>query len=51
MYGMSCVTARWMRACPFKEPTIPPEVAEYEEPVNMEERVSDVTLARLNRDF
>lgn len=27
----------------FKEPTIPPEVAEYEEPVNMEELVSDVT--------
>ena len=32
----------------FKEPTIPPEVAECEEPVNMEELVSDVTLARLN---
>ena len=28
----------------FKEPTIPPEVAEYEEPVNMEELVSDVTI-------
>ena len=25
----------------FKEPTIPPEVAEYEEPVNLEELVSD----------
>lgn len=35
----------------FKEPTIPPEVAEYEEPVNMEELVSDVTLARLNEIF
>ena len=35
----------------FKEPTIPPEVAENEEPVNMEELVSDVTLARLNEIF
>ena len=35
----------------FKEPTIPPEVAEYEEPINMEELVSDVTLARLNEIF
>lgn len=35
----------------FKEPTIPPEVAEYEAPVNLEELVSDVTLARLNDIF
>lgn len=35
----------------FKEPTIPPEVAEYEEPVNMEELVSDLTLAKLNGIF
>lgn len=35
----------------FKEPTIPPEVAEYEEPVNLEELVSDVTLAKLNTIF
>lgn len=35
----------------FKEPTIPPEVAGYEEPVNIEELVSDVTLAKLNHIF
>jgi segregation and condensation protein A len=35
----------------FKEPTIPPEVADYQEPVNMEELVSDVTLAKLNEIF
>ncbi|MGN0141099.1 MAG: segregation and condensation protein A [Roseburia sp.] len=35
----------------FKEPTIPPEVAEYEAPVNLEELVSYVTLARLNDIF
>ncbi|MBP3487984.1 MAG: segregation/condensation protein A [Roseburia sp.] len=35
----------------FKEPTIPPEVAEYEEPVDVSELVSDVTLAKLNEIF
>lgn len=35
----------------FKEPTIPPEVAEYEEPIDMQELVSDVTLAKLNDIF
>ena len=35
----------------FKEPTIPPEVAEYETPVDLEELVSDLTLARLNQIF
>ena len=35
----------------FKEPTIPPEVAEYEQPVDMEALVSDVTLAKLNEIF
>lgn len=35
----------------FKEPTIPPEVAEYEEPVNLRELVSDMTLAKLNQIF
>lgn len=35
----------------FKEPTIPPEVAEYEEPVNLEELVSGLTLAKLNSIF
>ncbi len=35
----------------FKEPTIPPEVLEYEEPVNLSELVSDMTLAKLNRIF
>lgn len=35
----------------FKAPTIPPEVAEYEEPVNLDELVSDMTLAKLNKIF
>lgn len=35
----------------FKEPTIPPEVSEYELPVNLQELVSDVTLTKLNRIF
>lgn len=35
----------------FKEPTIPAEVAEYEEPINMQELVSDLTLAKLNSIF
>ena len=32
----------------YKAPTIPEEVLAYEEPVNLEELVSDITLARLN---
>ena len=35
----------------FKEPTIPEEVSAYEEPVNLEELISDVTLAKLNDIF
>ncbi len=35
----------------FKEPTIPEEVAAYEEPVNLEELVADVTLSKLNDIF
>lgn len=35
----------------FKEPTIPEEVLAYEEPINMEELVSDVTLSQLNEIF
>ena len=35
----------------FKEPTIPEEVAAYEEPVNLEELVGDVTLKKLNQIF
>ena len=35
----------------FKEPTIPEEVLAYEEPINMEELVADVTLAQLNEIF
>ncbi|MDD6056870.1 MAG: segregation/condensation protein A [Clostridiales bacterium] len=35
----------------FKLPSIPPEVAEYEEPVNLEELISEVTLAKLNEIF
>lgn len=35
----------------FKEPTIPPEVAAYEEPIDLEELVGDTTLAKLNDIF
>ncbi|MGN0414398.1 MAG: segregation and condensation protein A [Agathobacter sp.] len=35
----------------FKEPTIPDEILAYEEPVDVAELVSDVTLARLNAIF
>lgn len=35
----------------FKEPTIPAEVLAYEEPINMEELVADITLAQLNEIF
>lgn len=35
----------------FKVPTIPEEVLAFEEPVNLEELVSDVTLAKLNTIF
>ena len=35
----------------YKLPTIPQEVLEYEEPLNLEELVSDVTLSRLNHIF
>ena len=35
----------------FKQPTIPAEVLAYEEPVNLEELVADVTLAQLNEIF
>ena len=35
----------------FKEPTIPDEVMAYEEPIDMEELVSDVTLAKINEIF
>ncbi|MBR5127575.1 MAG: segregation/condensation protein A [Roseburia sp.] len=35
----------------FKEPTIPAEVAEYEQPVDVKELVSDLTLAKLNDIF
>lgn len=35
----------------FKEPTIPAEVAEYEEPVDIQALVSDLTLAKLNSIF
>ena len=35
----------------FKEPTIPPEVAEYEAPIDMQALMSDVTLAKLNDIF
>lgn len=35
----------------FKKPTIPEEVLAYEEPLNVEELVSDITLAKLNEIF
>lgn len=35
----------------FKEPTIPQEVLQYEEPVDLEELVSNLTLAKLNDIF
>jgi len=35
----------------FKEPTIPDEVAAYEEPVDLEELMADVTLKKLNDIF
>ncbi len=35
----------------YKEPTIPPEVAKYEIPVNIEELVEDLTLSRLQEIF
>ena len=35
----------------FKEPTIPDEVLAYEEPIDMEALVADVTLAKLNEIF
>lgn len=35
----------------YKNPTIPDEVLAYEEPVNLEELVNDVTLAKLNEIF
>lgn len=35
----------------FKEPTIPPEVADYEVPIDIEELVSDITLSKLNEIF
>lgn len=35
----------------FKKPTIPEEVLDYQEPLNVEELVSDVTLAKLNEIF
>ena len=35
----------------FKMPTIPDEVAAYEEPVNLDELVADLTLDKLNDIF
>ena len=35
----------------YKEPTIPAEVLKYEEPVDVDELVSDLTLQRLNAIF
>ena len=35
----------------YKEPTIPEEVLAYEEPIDMEELISDITLAKLNDIF
>ena len=35
----------------FKEPTIPPEVAEYEQPVDLEALMADITLSKLHEIF
>lgn len=35
----------------FREPAIPPEVAEYEPPVDLKELVNDMTLSKLNDIF
>ena len=35
----------------FKEPTIPSEVAEYEQPIDIQALVSDLTLSKLNDIF
>lgn len=35
----------------FKPPTVPPEVAAYEEPVDLDELTRNLTLAKLNRIF
>jgi segregation and condensation protein A len=35
----------------YKEPTIPEEVAKYEQPINLEELVGDLTLAKLQNIF
>jgi segregation and condensation protein A len=35
----------------FKKPTIPEEVREYEEPVDLDELLADVTISRLSRIF
>jgi len=35
----------------YKAPTIPPEVEAFEEPVNLEELVADLTLSKLNDIF
>ena len=35
----------------FHKPTLPEEVLEYQEPLNVEELVSDITLAKLNEIF
>lgn len=52
VWHTSCVTARWMRSVSFlRSRPFRRRWPEYEEPVNMEELVSDVTLARLNEIF
>ncbi len=35
----------------FKKPTVPKEIREYEEPVNLDELLADVTLSRLSKIF
>lgn len=35
----------------FKEPTVPPEVLAYEEPVDVKELMSDITLVKLHHIF
>ncbi len=52
VWHMNSGTVRLMRKKVwFKAPTIPPEVLAYEEPVDVNELMSGVTLARLNDIF
>ena len=49
---MNCVTARWTEQKLFyKGATIPDEVKEYEEPVDLDTLLDGLTLTKLNDSF